>query len=210
MHRSLLLAAPVFIAAAGSAHAAVDITLSTTYPTDPEFQTYDPAASGSIGQTLAPGASFTQTFTPDTAVTAGSIFFQTSNRVQGSEIDVDVFGVETAPAPVAGPFLLDSAVLSFTSDGSSIVTHEIALSGSDTIAFEDDVVYGIRFTNTGTANVNLRRSPSDLFEPGDLFVGSTNLNRDAVLAITAVPEPGSMALLASGGLLLLARRRSDA
>jgi hypothetical protein len=117
----------------------------------------------------------------------------------------------------------------FGSGGQQYMT--LDLTGADEITLAPNTKYALEFdiTSGGAGAFSWMRSGSGQYPDGNLYAGSSEMNfngtppangrgerdqvggtpqRDAGFALYAVPEPGSLSLIAIAGMALLRRRRS--
>jgi hypothetical protein len=165
-----------------------------------------------------------QTFSPSSTIVLDKAYIEYSDAVVGEAIELRIQTVDNinANAYTAGTNLLSSAatytfvagdasssqrILEFDFTG----VDEITLTGGQGYAFEVASV-----DDDNNTDFVWLRSSNQISAPGKAYTDRDDINfssgerRDMSLAIVAVPEPASIALLAAGGLCLLPRRRRAA
>lgn len=124
--------------------------------------------------------------------------------VSGDYAAIDGYG--TTPSTITGgPFLLDSAYLTSVWDPSDTVDVQGYLGGN--LVFDTTVDTGSSAPATPTDFTSIDTTPIDTLNI--TIIGDPINDNFAVdnLAVTFVPEPGSLSLMAIAGAVLLRRRR---
>ena len=230
MHRSslrvLTLSGVAFLTTAAQTQAGVIVNGVGSWPTSPALEAID-NFQDDAALDVKDNRRHTQTFQLTTPVTLDKAYIDTTGIVSNKSFTIDIFAVADTNAGTAGspPPAPATPLLSVTGNtgslsGASIL--EFDFTGSDEITLPASVGtagYAIQINRTQSDlafkwRYNLAGSTdADLYTAGQGYATAftpetTHANDDFTLALVAVPEPASLALLGLGTLMLLPRRRA--
>lgn len=188
-----------------------DPTISMAGGFNPDY------GNNNVGLAASSGATIGQTFTTVDGFTLGKIDLAYDSGA-AQQIGLTIYQVDVtenatnftyAPTPMTSPVMDVTLSLSTDTDGPRVLT--IELTGDDQVELASDTVYVMEFYRVdATTSFAMRRRGSSFYGGGAVFQDGVSVNgtatRDALARLYAVPEPGSLLLIGSGGLLMCVRR----